>query len=391
MKERDDLRRRGARARARLAAAPVAGGGGRARAGVRPHARASRSRRGARSRRSPIPRWTATRCARRIPRAPRTAASRSANPRRGGPSRARSAPARRRASSPARRCRAAPTRSLIQEDAQREGDVRDRRRAGAPGRSRARTPGSTFADGDAAAARPAAGSRARDVALPRPPIGRRARVRRKPARRHPRDRRRIACGRARRSGRRRSSPPTISSSPARRGRAAARRSTSASPPTARRLRPSSIAARKQREADVLVTLGGASVGDYDLVQKALTDAGHGARLLAHRHAAGQAADVRAASARCSSLGLPGNPTSSAVCGAAVLARRCCARCSAIPHAGADASEPAGSAVDLPAPMASRQDYMRATLARDADGGWAATPSRRPGFLAGGTARAGARR
>ena len=41
-----------------------------------------------------------------------------------------------------------------------------------------------------------------------------------------------------------------------------------------------IARRARRGADVLVTLGGASVGEHDLVQAALDAPGHGARLLA---------------------------------------------------------------------------------------------------------------
>ena len=47
-------------------------------------------------------------------------------------------------------------------------------------------------------------------------------------------------------------------------------------------------------ADILVASGGASVGEHDLVQAALTDARHGARFLEDRHAAGKAADGRPA-------------------------------------------------------------------------------------------------
>jgi hypothetical protein len=51
---------------------------------------------------------------------------------------------------------------------------------------------------------------------------------------------------------------------------------------------------RARASDVLVTIGGASVGDHDLVQKALDGARHGARFLENRDAPRQAADVRAA-------------------------------------------------------------------------------------------------
>ena len=92
---------------------------------------------------------------------------------------------------------------------------------------------------------------------------------------------------------------------------------------------------------------------------------HGARLLAHRDAARQTADAwpsrrdaRARPARQSDLvdGL----RRCCSCG------RCCARWSATLQAGADPSEPARLAVPLPA-NGVRQDYMRATLARDGDG------------------------
>ena len=42
---------------------------------------------------------------------------------------------------------------------------------------------------------------------------------------------------------------------------------------------------RMRRADVLVTMGGASVGDYDLVQQALTDEGIESVVLEDRDAA----------------------------------------------------------------------------------------------------------
>jgi molybdopterin molybdotransferase len=131
-----------------------------------------------------------------------------------------------------------------------------------------------------------------------------------------------------------------------------------------------ISAARDAEADVLVTLGGASVGDYDLVQKALVDAGMqlGFWRIAMRpgkplmHGRLGAMNV---------LGLPGNPTSSAVCGVLFL-RPLLRALLGDASAGADPSEPARLAAPLPA-NGVRQDYMRATLARDASGGWLAAP------------------
>ncbi len=123
------------------------------------------------------------------------------------------------------------------------------------------------------------------------------------------------------------------------------------------------------QADVLVTLGGASVGDYDLVQQALTDAGMelGFWKIAMRPGKplmhGRIGPMRV-------LGLPGNPTSSAVCGVLFLAPLLRAL-QGDPTAAADLCEPArlGAAMVNNGP---RQDYARATLARAPDGGWIAT-------------------
>ena len=138
--------------------------------------------------------------------------------------------------------------------------------------------------------------------------------------------------------------------------------------------PSALAtkfiAARAAEADVLVTLGGASVGDYDLVQKALVDAGMqlGFWRIAMRPGKplmhGRLGAMRV-------LGLPGNPTSSAVCGVLFL-RPLLRALLGDASAGADPSEPARLAAPLPA-NGIRQDYMRATLARDDDGRWLAAP------------------
>ena len=119
------------------------------------------------------------------------------------------------------------------------------------------------------------------------------------------------------------------------------------------------------EADVLVTLGGASVGDHDLVQDALTRAGmdlsfwkiamRPGKPLMH----GRIGEMRV-------LGLPGNPVSSIVCGTLFVRPLVRALCGDT-DAGADPTEPAILAGDLAA-NDSRQDYMRGVLAFLGDGG-----------------------
>ena len=71
------------------------------------------------------------------------------------------------------------------------------------------------------------------------------------------------------------------------------------------------------------------------------------------------------------LGLPGNPTSSAVCGLLFLAPLVRAL-QGDPDAGADLTEPARLAVDLPA-NGVRQDYIRASVTPDGAGGWLGAP------------------
>ena len=119
-----------------------------------------------------------------------------------------------------------------------------------------------------------------------------------------------------------------------------------------------------------MTLGGASVGDYDLVQQALVSAGMelGFWRIAMRPGKplmhGNLGPLRI-------LGLPGNPTSSMVC-AILFLRPLLRALHGEPGAGADLSQPARLAVDLRA-NGVRQDYMRARLSRDAEGVLLATP------------------
>ncbi|QFU16424.1 gephyrin-like molybdotransferase Glp [Microvirga thermotolerans] len=120
-----------------------------------------------------------------------------------------------------------------------------------------------------------------------------------------------------------------------------------------------ISAARAARADILVTLGGASVGEHDLVQKAL--AGQGMDLgfwrvalrpgkpLMHGRLGGMLL-----------LGLPGNPVSTFVCAVLFLVPAIRALCGD-PQAGADPTESAILGADLPA-NGDRQDYMRAALA-----------------------------
>jgi molybdopterin molybdotransferase len=71
------------------------------------------------------------------------------------------------------------------------------------------------------------------------------------------------------------------------------------------------------------------------------------------------------------LGLPGNPVSAVVCGEIFLKPLIRALCGD-PEAGADRSEPAFAAVKLP-PGGARHEFLRATLACDAEGRTLVTP------------------
>ena len=139
-----------------------------------------------------------------------------------------------------------------------------------------------------------------------------------------------------------------------------------------RLAETAAAVRRARDigADILVTSGGASVGDYDLVQEALAAEGlalsfwkvalrpgrpmmHGRLVAMHV------------------LGLPGNPVSSYVCAVLFLVpllRRLAGRADV-----ATAIDVARLGCDLPS-NDERADYLRATLAPGPDGIPVATPA-----------------
>ncbi len=123
-------------------------------------------------------------------------------------------------------------------------------------------------------------------------------------------------------------------------------------------------------ADILVTSGGASVGDYDLVQKALASEGlelsfwrvalRPGRPMMH----GRLGDMHV-------LGLPGNPVSAYVCAVLFLVpliRRLAGRQDVEPeamHAALGCALPEND---------ERADYLRATLTEGSDGVPIATPA-----------------
>lgn len=125
----------------------------------------------------------------------------------------------------------------------------------------------------------------------------------------------------------------------------------------------------EAKADILVTTGGASVGDYDLVQKALASEGlamsfwkvalRPGRPLMH----GRLGAMHV-------LGLPGNPVSAFVCAVLFLSpliRKLSGRRDIGPVV-----ESARAGIDLPA-NDERADYMRARLHAGPDGAVLATP------------------
>ncbi len=123
-------------------------------------------------------------------------------------------------------------------------------------------------------------------------------------------------------------------------------------------------------ADILVTLGGASVGDHDLVQRALTNQGMdlGFWRIAMRPGKplmhGSIGPMRV-------LGLPGNPVSAIVCAILFLVPLVRAL-TGDPNAGADASIPAILGADMKE-NDTRQDYVRARLDGLSGGIATATP------------------
>ncbi len=126
-----------------------------------------------------------------------------------------------------------------------------------------------------------------------------------------------------------------------------------------------IARAEALGADVIVTLGGASVGDHDLVQSALTARGMELGFWRIAMRPGKPL-IFGRLGRTRILGLPGNPVSAIVCAHLFLVPLVRALCGD-PSAGEDRSELAVLAESVPA-NDKRQDYVRVRITgRDAHG------------------------
>ena len=121
-------------------------------------------------------------------------------------------------------------------------------------------------------------------------------------------------------------------------------------------------------ADILVTSGGASVGEHDLVQAALTARGMALEFWKIAMRPGKPLTFGKLGST-AVLGLPGNPVSSLVC-ATIFLRPAIGRLLGMAEVP-DPTEPARLGTDLEA-NDSREDYLRARLERDG-GDWIATP------------------
>jgi len=121
-------------------------------------------------------------------------------------------------------------------------------------------------------------------------------------------------------------------------------------------------------ADVIVTIGGASVGDHDLVRATLTAAGMELDFWQIAMRPGKPLMVGSLGP-IHVLGLPGNPVSSLVCSLLFL-EPLIRRLASLPPVRREAT--AETAISLRA-NDHRQDYLRARLAKSATGGWIAEP------------------
>jgi molybdopterin molybdotransferase len=119
-----------------------------------------------------------------------------------------------------------------------------------------------------------------------------------------------------------------------------------------------IVAARSADADLLVTLGGASVGEHDLVQSALTRQGMSLGFWRVALRPGKPL-MHGRLGSMLLLGLPGNPVSSIVCAILFLVPAIRAMLGD-PHAAADTTETALLGSDLPA-NDGRQDYLRSSL------------------------------
>lgn len=127
---------------------------------------------------------------------------------------------------------------------------------------------------------------------------------------------------------------------------------------------------KEERVDVLVTLGGASVGDHDLMQDALKNEGMTLGFWRIAMRPGKPL-IHGTLGSMSVLGLPGNPVSSIVCSLLFLVPLL-RKLSGDPDAGRDRGEAAILGADVRA-NDKRADFLRGTLARDHAGRLIATP------------------
>ncbi|HEY4251628.1 MAG TPA: gephyrin-like molybdotransferase Glp [Roseomonas sp.] len=131
------------------------------------------------------------------------------------------------------------------------------------------------------------------------------------------------------------------------------------------------AARAARACDMLVTTGGASVGDHDLVQQALGPAGFALDFWQIAMRPGKPL-IWGRLGATPVLGLPGNPVSALVCAVQFLLPALAVL------SGLPASAPPTARVVAGATLAEndkRFDHLRATLSTDAEGRLVATPFR----------------
>lgn len=131
-----------------------------------------------------------------------------------------------------------------------------------------------------------------------------------------------------------------------------------------------IQSARDAQADVLVTLGGASVGDHDLLRPALARQGMSLDFWKIAMRPGKPL-IHGSLGQTHILGLPGNPVAAYVC-ALVFLTPLLRALQGDPAAAADRTETVLSGADLPANKG-RRDYMRAKLIPDARGRLTATP------------------
>ena len=130
-----------------------------------------------------------------------------------------------------------------------------------------------------------------------------------------------------------------------------------------------IGRARTADADVLITLGGASVGAHDLVQEALKRAGMDLGFWKIAMRPGKPM-MMGRLGRMVAVGLPGNPVSSIVCGHLFIVPLVEAMLG-LPDPDRDRSEPAIAGIDMPA-NDEREDYLRSDLTYS-EAGWVTTP------------------